>query len=151
MLTLCAVVPATGAVGSEFINEALIDKAYNAWEQTVADRDINAWSKYLAPQAVFMPPDAPVLETRESVLDYYGKAFADPNFSLRCEQWSVDVADSGELAWSTGICHATFSDESGKKSSVRSRWFKIWEKRADEPWKCRMNTWAYIDPKEGEM
>jgi ketosteroid isomerase-like protein len=144
-IVLVAIVAVLGVSAEAISDKALIDESYYAWEKTVADRDIDAWSTYLAPQAVFMPPDAQVLEKQVEIIDYYRKAFADSNFSLNCEQWSVDVAESGELAWSTGICHATFSDENGDKASGSSRWFKIWEKRADGAWRCRMNTWDYIE------
>lgn len=124
----------------------LIEKTYQAWEKTTEAKDIQSWSSYLAPDAFFMPPDAPLLDTRDAILDYYRKAFADPNFSLDCEQLIVDVAESGDMAWSSGLCRATFSDLGGQEATGTSRWFKIWLKQADGSWKCRVNNWSYVDP-----
>ena len=131
------------AEGSES-DASLIERTYVAWEETVNARDIKLWATFLAPEASFMPPDSPILESKEEILDYYRKAFADPNFSLRCEQWLVEVAKAGDMAWSTGICHATFSIPGGDKGSGSSRWFKVWLKQADGSWKCRLNTWSYL-------
>ena len=119
----------------------LIEQTYNAWLQVTNARDLELWSSYLAPGASFMPPDAPLLDTRDAILDYYRKAFADPHFSLDCEQLTVDVADSGDMAWASGMCRATFADTSGRMASGTSRWFKVWLKQADGSWKCRVNTW----------
>ena len=124
---------------------ALIEKAYIAWEKAANAKDIEIWSTYLAPDATFVPADAPPLETRQAILDYYLKSFADPHFSLDCEQLSIDVAESGEKAWSNRLCRATLSDELGNKANGVSRWFKIWLKQADGSWKCQLNAWSFLD------
>jgi ketosteroid isomerase-like protein len=129
----------TASVSDEF----LIDEAYEAWEQTTHDKDIDAWSTFIDSEALFMPPGVQPLDTEEAILDYYRAAFADPHFSLDCEQQSVEVSASGELAWSRGICHATFTDSDDQKGQGTSRWFKTWRKQSDGSWKCRVNTWNY--------
>jgi ketosteroid isomerase-like protein len=90
-----------------------------------------------------VPPNNPSLTTRESILDYYRKAFTDPNFALDCEQLSVNVSQSGEMAWAHGICRTAFTGSSGHKEYGTSRWFKVWLKQPDGSWKCGVNTWNY--------
>ena len=123
----------------------MIEQNYNAWVRVTNAKDLELWSSYLAPDAYFMPPDAPLLDTRDAILDYYRKAFADPHFSLDCQQLSVDVAQSGDMAWASGECKATFTNMDGQKASGTSRWFKVWLKQADGSWKCRVNTWDYTN------
>jgi len=122
-------------------DEFTIQSTYEDWVTITNSRDIESWSSYLAPNAVFIPPGVPSLETRETILDYYRNAFADPNFSLDCRQLSVDVAQSRDMAWARGFCNATFSDVSGEKAHGISRWFKVWLKQPDGSWKCSVNTW----------
>lgn len=124
---------------------AIIETTYQAWEEATNAKDIKLWATFLAPNPMFMPADAPPLDTREAILDYYRASFADPNFSLDCQQLSVDVADSNEMAWATGVCRATFSDASGDKAAGASRWFKVWLKQDDGSWKCRVNVWDYVN------
>ena len=124
-------------------DESIIESTYNAWVRTTNAKDIKSWSSYLAPNAVFIPPGVPSLETRAAILDYYRNAFADPYFALDCQQLSVEVAQSSDMAWARGFCRATFTGSDGQKEQGTSRWFKIWLKQPDGTWKCGVNTWNY--------
>ena len=121
-----------------------IEQTYNAWVRATNAKDIEQWSAYLAPQAVFQPPGAPLLETKEAISDYYRRTFSDPNFALDCQQSIVVVARSGEMAWARGVCRATFTDAEGLVANGKSRWFKVWLKQADGSWKCKLNTWNNV-------
>jgi len=142
---IVALLPGRAAISAAESEASIIENTYIAWSQATNAKDIELWSAFLAPNASFMPPDVPLLDTREAILDYYRKAFADPHFSLDCQQQSVDVARSRDMAWASGVCRATFSDMDGHKATGTSRWFKVWLKQADGSWKCRVNTWAYIN------
>ena len=129
-------------------DESIIERTYNDWVKTTNAKDLERWSSFLAPNAIFVPPGISSLETRGAILDYYRKAFADPNFALDCRQLSVDIARSREMAWARGICRATFTDPEGRKSHGTSRWFKVWMKQPDGSWKCGLNTWNYLDEQD---
>jgi len=126
-------------------DEEKIDKTYKAWVQAANNKDLEKWSVFLAPDAYFSPADTTPLTTAGEILDYYRKLFADPEFSLNCQQEEVLIADSGEMAWSRGICRATFTNSEGEKASGMSRWFKVWVKAHDGSWLGRVNTWKYVD------
>jgi ketosteroid isomerase-like protein len=78
---------------------------------------------------------ARVMATTDEILDYYRNSFADPGFSLNCQQQEVHIADSGEMAWSRGICKVTFTNSGGQKDSGQSRWLKVWVKGQDDSWR----------------
>jgi len=122
-------------------DEALIEETYDAWALVTNARDIESWMSYLAPDAVFTPPGSPVLQTDEAIRESYETAFADPAFSLDCEQLSVEVAESGDMAWARGVCDFTVTDPTGKTAHGTSRWFKVWLRQPDGSWKCKVNTW----------
>ena len=126
------------AAGSD---ERLIEETYDEWVIVTNARDIDRWWTFVAPGAVFTPPGEPVLQTEEAIREFYERSFADPNFSLDCRQLSVEIADSGNMAWARGSCNATFTDPTGRKAKGKSRWFKVWLKQADGSWKCKVNTW----------
>jgi uncharacterized protein (TIGR02246 family) len=124
-------------------DEANIEETYNAWVRATNDRDIEQWSTFLAPDAFFAPPGVAPLDSEESILNFYRKSFADPEFSLDCALLAVDVAESRDMAWASGTCRATFTDSNGERAKGTSRWFKIWLRQTDGSWKCRINTWNY--------
>jgi ketosteroid isomerase-like protein len=126
-------------------DEEEIERTYNEWAQATNEKSLKKWSTFLAPDAYFLPPDSNPLTTEETILDYYRDSFADPAFSLDCQQLEVHVAESGEMAWARGICKATFTNPEGNKATGVSRWFKIWVKQPGGSWKGRVNTWKYVD------
>jgi ketosteroid isomerase-like protein len=118
-----------------------IEKTYRAWVAVTNARDITRWSSFLAEDPYFSPADSTPLTSREAVLAYYERSFADPLFSLDCEQLDVRVSDSRDMAWSRGVCAATFTLPDGTKGHGSSRWLKVWTKYPDDSWKCRVNSW----------
>jgi ketosteroid isomerase-like protein len=126
-------------------DEQLIEETYDEWVRVTNTKDIEMWSAFVAPGAVFAPSGAPVLTTMEDIREYYEASFADPNFSLDCEQQRVEIAESGDMAWARGICNFTGTAPDGDLASGTSRWFKVWIRQVDGSWKCKVNTWNLGD------
>ncbi|NIT59572.1 MAG: DUF4440 domain-containing protein [Aliifodinibius sp.] len=120
-----------------------IKGAYAEWVKSTNAKDIESWSSFLAPSAVFLPPGNPLLGTNEEIVAYYVELFNDPNFSLECEQTFVQVAESRDMAWARGTCQAKFTSPDGKIGSGSSKWTKVWVRLDDGKWKCKLNTWNY--------
>ncbi len=101
-------------------------------------KDIESWSSFLAPNAVFMPPGRPLLRTNEEIVAYYMELFNDPNFYLECDQTFVQVAESRDMAWACGTCQAKFTTADGDKGSGSSKWAKVWVRLPSGKWKCKL-------------
>jgi uncharacterized protein (TIGR02246 family) len=121
-----------------------IEAAYAAWARAADAKDMDTWLTFLAPDALFLPPDSPALDTRESIRQFYSRLFADPLFSIKCKGRKVDLSASREMAWSTGTCEATFSGPNGEASGASTKWLKVWRKQPDGQWKCAVNTWNSV-------
>ena len=136
----------TGSAANATESDALaIGRTYVAWVEATNDKDIDRWSSFLAEAPYFFPADSPPLTSTEAILAYYAKSFADPYFSLDCEQLDVHVSLSGDMAWSRGACKATFSLPDGSKGRGSSQWLKVWTKYPDGSWRCRINSWKSED------
>ena len=131
----------SGAVNAQKDVELAIEETYYEWAAAANAKDIERWSTFLAPEAIFLPPDSGALNTHESIRNYYLESFADPNFTLHCKQHSIEIAASGDIAWSTGKCESTFTGSSGEKESGKSKWAKVWAKQSDGSWKGKLNIW----------
>ena len=125
-------------------DERAIQETYDAWVEATNRKNIEEWSSFLAMNPYFVPADSPPLSNTEEITNYYARSFADPRFSLDCKQEHVDVAESGDMAWSRGSCNATFTGPDGEKASGTSRWFKVWIRQSDGSWRCRVNSWRNI-------
>jgi ketosteroid isomerase-like protein len=137
---LLGVVPSV-AISAQAADEMAIADAYRKWSAAANAKDIERWSAYLAPKSLFLPPGRGALRTHESIRQYYLESFADRNFTLRCQQRSVEIAVSGDIAWSIGDCLGSSTGSNGEKVGSRSNWAKVWEKQPDGSWKCRLNIW----------
>jgi ketosteroid isomerase-like protein len=126
-------------------DERAIRETYDDWVEATNRKDIEDWSTYLAMNPYFFPADSPPLTNTEEVIEYYARSFSDPWFSLDCQQEHVEISESGRMAWSRGSCIATFSGPDGEKARGASRWFKVWIKRSDGSWRCRVNSWRNVD------
>jgi uncharacterized protein (TIGR02246 family) len=133
--------PAAQTDSSAAADREAITAAYSAWVDTIAARDLENWSFYLAPDAKFFPPDHSALPTREEILEYYAELFRDPLFALQCKLKSVEIADSGDVAWANGVCAATFTGPDGEEAHGSSKWVKVWRKQPSGAWKCAINIW----------
>ena len=88
----------SGTAFAQSDDEMAIEAAYNDWATAANAKDIERWSAFLAPEALFLPPNRGALNTHESIRQYYLESFADPNFTLHCRQRSVEIAASGDIA-----------------------------------------------------
>ena len=122
-------------------DKATIEKLYPAWVYAVNAKDIEAWASFLAADARFQPPNGPALTTHEEIVNLYKGFFEDPRFTLDCQQQQVEVADSGEMAWSRGICEGVLTGQDGEENRLKTKWLKVWQKQPNGEWKNLENIW----------
>jgi len=158
-ILLVAVAVLGVALLSSFITEAqlaqghahgvTIERAYNDWVEAANAKDLNRWASFMAPDPLFLPPNHPPLRGEHAVREYYTRSFADSRFSLNCRQQRVEVAKAEDMAWSAGICEATFTGPDGEPARGSSKWAKVWVRMPDGSWKCTLNSWSSNGPSEG--
>jgi ketosteroid isomerase-like protein len=140
-ITLCIILFSCSKGSHTADHTTIINKLYKDWVQITNSKDINSWSGFLSPDAVFLPPESGPLESIVEIKNYYIKLFQDPNFKLDCNQIFLEVAESEDLAWSRGFCKSTFSNADGDVEKGSSKWTKVWVRMSDGSWKCKLNTW----------
>jgi uncharacterized protein (TIGR02246 family) len=119
-----------------------IERAYNEWVEAANAKNLDRWASFMAPDPLFLPPNHPPLRGERAVREYYARSFADSRFSLNCHQQRVEVAEAEDMAWSTGICEATFTGPKGEPARASSKWAKVWVRMPDGSWKCTLNSWS---------
>ena len=146
ILTLSALLYLSVGSPSQASDErTLLNQTYMSWVEATRQHDIDAWMTYLAPEVLFIPPDQGALDHHLTIKNYYLDLFADPNFALNCQQLIVKLSKSRNMAWTSGSCNASYSDANGEIVTGKSIWSKVWLKQPDGSWKCRFNTWHYVN------
>ena len=106
------------------------------WQKDYAAKNADALAAHYADDATLIEPGAKPATTaadrRKSIVALTG----DPNFDLSFAADRVEVAKSGDLAYSRGqFTIRTTDKETGKSVTGSGTYLTVWQKRGDE-WKA---------------
>ncbi|MGH6658635.1 MAG: YybH family protein [Sphingomicrobium sp.] len=106
------------------------------WQKHFAAKDADALAGHYAEDATLIvpgdPPSATVADRRKAIQVMIG----DPNFGLTFAADRVEVAKSGDLAYSRGPFTMQVTDKAtGKPVTVTGTYVTVWQKR-DNEWKA---------------
>ena len=117
--------------------------AENAFAKTMADRDLKAFASFVAEDAFFFGPKG--LRGKKAVVDAWSKFYEGKTapFSWRAE--TVEVLDTGDLAFSSGPVF----DPEGKRTATFN---SVWRRDADGQWKVVFDKGTCVcgEPKVGQ-
>jgi len=116
-------------------DEATIRKLDEAWSNAAAAKQLDAVVSYYAEGATVLPPGEPAVIHKERIRKTWDTLLALPNSSLRWNTTKVEVARSGDLAYSQGTYELTFDDAKGKHLIDRGKYLEVWKKQDDGNWK----------------
>ena len=101
------------------------------WETRNADQIAMLW----AADGSVMLPNMPTMKGSD-MKNTMKEMLADPNLSLKFDSTKVEVAKSGELAYSQGTYTMTMSDPKTKKVlTEKGKYVTVFAKQADGSWK----------------
>ncbi len=132
-LLVCALSGALGACAtradpaSPAALQAQVGAAERAFAQTMAERDLAAFARFVADEAVFLNNGQP-LRGRAAVVAHWARFFADPAAPFSWQPDRVEVLPSGALAYSSG----PVADPQGK---VFARFVSTWRLEAPGVWR----------------
>jgi len=134
------------AIAQQEVHRQAIDTAYRNWVDATNARDMDRWATFLAPNPLFLPPDHQALRGEPAVREFYERLFADHNFSLDCRQEQIELAESEDMAWSTGTCEGTYTGPDGEVARGSTTWAKVWIRQPRGEWRCVVNSWSASGP-----
>lgn len=124
-----------------------IRDAETAWVQAFAAKDVDKIASFYAGDATVLIPNEPALNGIEPIKGGLKPMLADPNFKLAFNATKVDVAKSGDLAYSQGPCTMTMTDPAtNKPMDDKCKYLTVWRKQADGSWKAVQDTFSSDRP-----
>jgi ketosteroid isomerase-like protein len=138
ILTLGLATAAACLAGDPKIEEALRDLD-EQWSKAADAKDIDKTVSFYSDDAVVMPPNAPRATTKEAIRTIWKDLLTDASISWKTKE--VEVAQSGDLAFSNGTYEVTLNDPTGTPVKDRGKYLEVWKKQADGTWKCVMDMW----------
>ena len=126
---------------SRSLDEAAIREADAASVKAIAAKQVNATVSYYDEEASILMPNAPIVTGREEIRKAWEQMFATPGFNLAPKTTKVEVARSGDLAYSQGTYEFTANDPQGKPVNDRGKFVVVWKKQTDGAWKIVADIW----------
>ena len=127
-------------------DETAIRDAEAGMAKAVGALDAAQAVSYYTEDVVGMSPDSPVVEGKENMEKYFETMMKDKP-ELSWEPVKVEVARSGDLAYSWGKGKMSMKDKKGKVIETGVKYVSVWKKQADGGWKIAVDT-MMPDPPE---
>ena len=105
--------------------EAALRAADLAWSDAAGRKDIDATAGFMADDGRTLPPNEPVTSGREAVRAGWAGIFALTDVAIRWEPQLVQVAESGELGYTSGTYTLAFTGADGKPVSDRGKYLEV--------------------------
>src|SRR5579862_8606873 len=107
------------------------------WNQDFASKDADKIAAHYTDDAVLMNPGMPASQGREAVRKTLKDMVSDPALSLKFQASQVEVAKSGDMAYTHGSYTMTMTDPATKKPiNDKGSYVTVYKKQADGTWKA---------------
>jgi len=117
-------------------DEKAIRDSEAAWVRAFATKEPEKAAAFYADDADSMLPDTPLMAGKEAIIAGMKPELGDPNFSLVFAPTKVEIAKSGDIAYSKGWFKYTTTDQkTGKRVGQAGNYVEVYKKQADGSWK----------------
>lgn len=136
-LALAACNQATPATTDTGAIKRQLQMAEAKWNQAYARRDAAALAAMYSDDAAIANPGDTLVRGRAAI-DKATKSFAaDPNLKVAFEANRIQVAQSGDLAYTRGHYTLTMTDPATRKPQMSTgNYLTVWQKQADGGWRA---------------
>ena len=123
-------------------DEAAVRKADADWSTAAQSKQVDSWVAFYTDDTVVLPPNDKLTSGKEGVRRVVGELLAMPGLAISWQPAKVEVARSGDLAYTYGTYQLAFNDPKGKPVTDHGKYAEVWKKQPDGAWKCVLDTWS---------
>jgi uncharacterized protein (TIGR02246 family) len=107
------------------------------WNEDFVSRDSDKLTAHYADDAILMVPGTPATSGKDAIRTALKPMVADPALSLKFHATRIEVAKSGDLAYSQGAYTMTVTDPNTKQLiNDHGTYVTTWLKQRDGTWKA---------------
>jgi uncharacterized protein (TIGR02246 family) len=118
------------------MDEKAIRDSEAAWVKAFATKEPEKAAAFYADDAASMLPDTPLMTGKKAIIAGMKPELGDPNFSLVFAPTKVELAKSGDIAYSQGTFQYTTTDpKTGKRVGQAGNYVEVYKKQGDGTWK----------------
>lgn len=117
--------------------KAAIAADEKAWNEQFKSKDVNGLAGHYAADAYFVVPGMKGISGSTDIHKAYEEALKDPNFTVSFTSEKVEIAESGDLAYSRGHFSEKYTDPKTKQVvSDGGSFITVYKKQGDGSWKA---------------
>lgn len=105
------------------------------WSEVASTGDMEKIVSYWADDAFVMSAGQPPLNGKSAIRKMVEESFKMPGFRISWQPQSVEVSESGDMAYLIENAQVSFIDSTGKSITVKNKAVSIWRKQPDGSWK----------------
>jgi len=121
-----------------------IAKSEADFQKAIAEHGLEGWLSFFADDTADFTRGEPFSFTKEEMRKRLEKSF-DPADQLTWQPVKIDVARSGDLAYSLGTWHLKGKNPKGEEVEQTGKYLTVWKKQQDGSWKVVADT-GNVDP-----
>ncbi len=111
------------------------------WSAVAAKNDLEGTLGFYAEDAVLLPPNAPIANSRKSIRESWA-GLLGPNTAVSWKASKVETAKSGDLGYLYGTYKLSIQDAKGGQAIAdRGKIVEVWKKQRDGEWRCIVDTY----------
>ena len=140
----CATVPQPAAAppDNHAAAEAAIRKADADWSAAAKPNQVDAWMAFYADDAVILPPNDKLANTKDAIRKSIGDLLALPGLTIHWQTTKAEAARSGEVGHSYGAYEFSFTGPKGKIVTEQGKYLEVWKQQPNGQWKCAVDMWS---------
>lgn len=125
--------------GKATVNRSEEEKALRAldlaWSDAANRKDLDGVVSYMADDGETLAPNEPAASDKAAIKASWANLLGLPGLSIHWVPRRVQVAESGDLGFTSGTYMLTYNDANGQLVSDRGKYLEVW-KKVDGKWKC---------------
>jgi len=134
--------------GEEVAEEPVVDveaemeavrKADSDWLKAIQEKDIDRVLSFYWDDAMWLLPDTPTIKGKEVIKEMWLQWFDVPDSWLTWAPIKVEVSNSGDLAYLTGMYEVKSPDQEGHTVTEKGEYVVVWKKAPDGKWKLAID------------
>jgi uncharacterized protein (TIGR02246 family) len=107
------------------------------WVQDFASKDVEKIVSHYADDATFIVPGMPPISGKDAIRNFDKQMVSDPTLSLKFQSSKVEVANSGDLAYTQGSYTMSMTDpQTHQPINDSGSYVTTWRRRPGASWKA---------------
>jgi ketosteroid isomerase-like protein len=115
--------------------EAALRETDLAWSAAASRKDLDATVSYMADDGETLAPNEPIARDKAAVRASWKNLLGLPNAAVAWKPLRVQVAESGEIGFTSGTYTLSWTGEDGKPVNDNGKYLEVWRK-VDGKWRC---------------